>query len=160
MFLHPRGGDFGACKNELFALLKTFRTSYYYYTYIFLTERVKTVNQELYNHFRTVLNERKKTLLEQANQTVNQEVTNPREHLVDYADIATLESDRTFHLRIRDRERKLIKKIDDAMKRIEEGTFGFCERCGEEITLKRLEARPVTTYCIHCKTKLEEKEID
>ncbi len=55
---------------------------------------------------------------------------------------------------------KLIKKIDDAMKRIEEGTFGFCERCGEEITLKRLEARPVTTYCIHCKTKLEEKEID
>ncbi len=118
------------------------------------------MDQGVYDYFKGVLNDRKKKLLQQANQTVNREVANEQEHLVDYADIATLESDRTFHLRIRDRERKLIKKIDDAMKRIEEGTFGFCERCGEEITLKRLEARPVTTYCIHCKTKLEEKEID
>ena len=79
----------------------------------------------MYDHFRAVLNDRKKKLLEQANQTVTREVTNEQEHLSDYADIATLESDRTFHLRIRDRERKLIKKIDQALDRIEEGTFGF-----------------------------------
>lgn len=114
----------------------------------------------MYNHFKAVLNDRKKQLLERANQTVNREMTNEQEHLFDYADIATLESDRTFHLRIRDRERKLIKKIDQALKRIEEGTFGLCDRCGEEIAIERLNARPVTTYCIQCKTKLEEKEID
>ena len=66
----------------------------------------------MYEHFKTVLQDRKKRLLQQANATVSREVTNDQEHLVDYADIATLESDRTFHLRIRDRERKLIKKID------------------------------------------------
>lgn len=114
----------------------------------------------MYRHFKTVLSERKKKLLAQANQTVNRGVSSNQDHLVDYADIATLESDRTFQLRIRDRERKLIKKIDDALKRIEDGTFGLCERCGEEISPERLNARPVTTYCIHCKTKLEEEEID
>lgn len=115
---------------------------------------------EMYDHFKAVLHSRKKQLLQQANETVSREVTNEQEHLVDYTDMATLESDRTFHLRIRDRERKLIKKIDQALDRIEDGTFGFCERCGEEIGEKRLQARPVTTYCINCKTKLEEKEID
>ena len=118
------------------------------------------MNQEMYDYFRAVLNDRKKKLLEQANQTVTREVTNEQEHLSDYADIATLESDRAFHLRIRDRERKLIKKIDQALDRIEEGTFGFCDRCGEEIGIERLKARPVTIYCIDCKTKLEEEEID
>ena len=118
------------------------------------------MDQETYDYFKAVLNGRKKKLLEQANQTVTREVTNEQEHLSDYADIATLESDRTFHLRIRDRERKLIKKIDQALNRIDEGTFGFCDRCGEEIGSERLKARPVTTYCINCKTKLEEEEMD
>jgi DnaK suppressor protein len=114
----------------------------------------------MFEYFRTVLNEQKKSLLEQATQTVSHEVVRERDHLSDYADIATLESDRTFHLRIRDRERRLIKKIDQALERIEEGTFGLCERCGDEIGTERLKARPVTTYCIHCKTKLEEEEIE
>jgi DnaK suppressor protein len=118
------------------------------------------VDQERLDYFKAVLNDRKHNLLERANQTVSREVTKEQEHLSDYADIATLESDRTFHLRIRDRERKLIKKIDQALKRIEEGTFGLCERCGEEIGTERLKARPVTTYCIHCKTKLEEEEVE
>jgi DnaK suppressor protein len=114
----------------------------------------------MYNHFRAVLNDRKKQLLEQATQTVNRVAANEQEHLVDYADIASLESYRARHLRIRDRERKLIKKIDEALARIEEGTFGLCERCGEEISRERLDARPVTTFCIDCKTKLEEQEIE
>ena len=122
--------------------------------------RLRIVEKEMFEHFKTVLRERKKALLAQANQTINRGVSSVQEHLVDYGDIARLESDRTFHLRIRDRERKLIKKIDDAMKRIDEGTFGLCERCGEDITIERLNARPVTTYCIECKTKLEEEEIE
>ena len=121
---------------------------------------MKTVKQEMLDYFKTVLHERKKNLLERANQTVSHEATKEKDHLSDYGDIASLESDRTFHLRIRDRERRLIKKIDQALERIEEGTFGLCERCGEEIGTKRLKARPVTTYCIHCKTKLEEEEVE
>jgi DnaK suppressor protein len=99
-------------------------------------------------------------LLAQANHTVNQQVTTENEHLSDYADIATQESDQAFHLRLLDRERQLLKKIDQALERIEDGTFGLCERCGEEIGAKRLEARPVTTFCINCKTALEKQEID
>jgi DnaK suppressor protein len=76
----------------------------------------------------------------------------------DPTDRASLESDRNFELRIRDRERKLISKIRKALEKVEEGTFGFCEVCGEPIDFKRLEARPVTTHCIECKTSEEEEE--
>jgi len=75
----------------------------------------------------------------------------------DPTDRAALESDRNLTLRIRDRERKLRNKIEEALARLDEGTFGICEVCGEMITFKRLEARPVTTLCINCK---EEQEID
>jgi len=61
-------------------------------------------------------------------------------------------------LRIRDRERKLIIKIQEALDRIEDGSFGVCETCGEEISQKRLEARPVTTQCIDCKSEAEQRE--
>ncbi len=76
----------------------------------------------------------------------------------DPTDRASMESDRNFELRIRDRERKLINKIRKALEKIEDGTFGFCEVCGEPIEFKRLEARPVTTHCIECKTSAEEEE--
>ncbi len=115
---------------------------------------------ETYEQFKQILHDRKQHLLQQGNDTVSREVTKVQEHLVEYADIATLESDRTFRMRICDRERKLIKKIEQALERIENGTFGLCERCGEEISPERLTARPVTTYCINCKTKLEEEEIE
>ena len=64
----------------------------------------------------------------------------------------------SFELRIRDRERKLLSKIDEAIARIDDGSYGICEDCDEEIGLKRLEARPVTTLCIDCKTIQETKE--
>ncbi|HEX8950075.1 MAG TPA: RNA polymerase-binding protein DksA [Dissulfurispiraceae bacterium] len=73
-------------------------------------------------------------------------------------DQASAEIDRNFMLRLRGRERKLLKKIDEAMEKIEKGTYGICEVCGEEINIKRLEARPVTTMCIECKTEQEEEE--
>ena len=77
----------------------------------------------------------------------------------DPADRATLESERNLTLRIRDRERKLKSKIEEALARIENGTFGICEVCEGDISLQRLEARPVTTLCINCKADQEEDEV-
>jgi len=76
----------------------------------------------------------------------------------DPTDQASMETDRNFDLRIKDRERRLIKKIDQAMERIREGEFGECEACGGDISVKRLHARPVTTLCIECKTAQEQEE--
>ncbi len=76
----------------------------------------------------------------------------------DMGDQATAESDRDVMLRLRDRERMLLKKIDEAVERIENNTFGICEECNNEIGIKRLAARPVTTFCIDCKTRQEEEE--
>jgi len=76
----------------------------------------------------------------------------------DLGDQATAEIDRNFMLRLKGRERKLLKKIEEAIERIDQGMFGICDKCGLEINLKRLEARPVTTMCIECKTLQEEEE--
>ena len=87
-----------------------------------------------------------------------EDMTDNNEMFADPADRATMESDRAFTLRIRDRERRLIKKIHDALQRMESGTYGFCESCGDEIGVARLKARPVTRLCINCKSKQEEDE--
>ena len=76
----------------------------------------------------------------------------------DLLDLTSMEADRSFNLRIRDRESKLIRKIKSALRRIEDGTYGECDECGEDISPARLRARPVTNYCIRCKTKLETLE--
>lgn len=76
----------------------------------------------------------------------------------DPTDQASMETDRNFDLRIKDRERRLIKKIDQAMERIQDSEFGECEACGGDISVKRLQARPVTTLCIECKTAQEQEE--
>ncbi len=80
------------------------------------------------------------------------------ESFPDVSDQASAEMDQNFSLRIRERERKLLKKIDDALSRLATNTYGICERCGEKIPYKRLKARPVTTLCIACKTLQEEEE--
>ena len=90
-----------------------------------------------------------KTLTEMTSQTGN---------IPDPNDRATMESDRSCELRIRGRERKLMEKVDEALARIEDGTYGICAGCGEEIAVKRLQARPVAKFCIDCKTKQEQKE--
>jgi len=97
-------------------------------------------------------------LLSEAEKTVSEMTNGLRENYPDPNDRASLESDRNFELRIRDRERKLIIKMQAAIKRIDDGTFGLCELCGGPISEKRLMARPVTTLCINCKTKQEKVE--
>jgi DnaK suppressor protein len=82
----------------------------------------------------------------------------PSETSTELGDQASAEIDRNFTLRLRDRERKLLKKIEETIDMIDNGQYGICEGCGAEITLKRLEARPVTTMCIDCKTEQEEEE--
>jgi DnaK suppressor protein len=108
-------------------------------------------------YFKELLTQRLDELLNQANDTVS-DMHMPKGNFPDPTDRATYESDRNFELRIRDREYKLIKKVKTALERIEEGSFGICEKCGEEISVKRLKARPVTTLCIDCKTKEEALE--
>jgi DnaK suppressor protein len=76
----------------------------------------------------------------------------------DLGDQASAEIDRNFMLRLKGRERKLLKKIEDAIERIDQGVFGVCDKCGLDINIKRLEARPVTSMCIECKTLQEEEE--
>jgi DnaK suppressor protein len=105
-------------------------------------------------YFKEFLTNRLEELLDHADDTVSGMIT-PKENFPDPTDRAALEADRNFMLRIRDRESKLIKKIKKALDRIENETFGICESCGEDISPKRLKARPVTTQCIDCKTKEE-----
>ena len=107
--------------------------------------------------FKEYLTNRLEELLNQADNTVSG-MTTPKENFPDPTDRAALEADRNFMLRIRDRESKLIKKIKQALERIENDTYGICETCGEEITVKRLKARPVTSQCIDCKSKEEALE--
>jgi DnaK suppressor protein len=105
---------------------------------------------------KTTLLKQRDGLLKEAEMALN---TLPGEiNFPDMGDQATAEADRDFMLRLRDRERMLLKKIDEAIERIDNGVFGICENCGNEIGIKRLEARPVTTYCIDCKTRQEEEE--
>jgi DnaK suppressor protein len=87
-----------------------------------------------------------------------EDMTDSNEVFADPADRATAESDRAFTLRIRDRERRLIRKIQAALQRIDDGTYGVCEDCGEDISIQRLKARPVTRLCINCKARQEEDE--
>ncbi len=107
--------------------------------------------------FKKILDGRLGELLTEANKTVTG-MTSQKENLPDPADRASLESDRNFTLRIRDRERKLIGKIKEALDRIDQGTYGICEECGEDISEARLKARPVTTLCIDCKKRQEVDE--
>jgi len=107
--------------------------------------------------YKSLLTQKINELLSEAGKTVT-EMTNGKENYPDPNDRASLESDRNFELRIRDRERKLIMKMQEAIKRIEDGVFGICEVCGGQISEKRLMARPVTTLCIDCKTKQEKME--
>lgn len=87
-----------------------------------------------------------------------EDLTDSNEVFADPADRASAESDRAFALRIRDRERRLIRKIQAASQRIEDGLYGICEDCSDDITIARLKARPVTKLCINCKSRQEEGE--
>lgn len=107
--------------------------------------------------FRKKLEEMSSELLTEADKTLS-DMTVQNDNYPDPTDRASAESDRSFELRIRDRERKLQSKIKEAIARIDAESYGICETCGDDISIERLNARPVTTLCIDCKTKQEDHE--
>src|SRR5437870_13786737 len=116
------------------------------------------VNQKDLKKFKKLLEESKKNLLMSARKTLSEEAAFDTDDLPDEIDLASSEYTQSMVFRLRDREKFLLKKIDDALARIENGTFGTCEICEEEIAVKRLEARPLTTMCIRCKEEQEKQE--
>ena len=107
--------------------------------------------------FKEQLEQMKADIIADVEQTLS-DMTSQSGNIPDPNDRATMESDRSFELRLRGRERKLLDKIDEAIARIDDGTYGICAECGEEIRIKRLEARPVAKFCINCKTRQEQRE--
>jgi DnaK suppressor protein len=149
----PQGGinltlykESGLCYLDPFKIFKKIRTS-----------EGPIMKKKDRENFKKHLTQRLEDLLNQAGDTVSG-MTETKENFPDPTDRAALEADRNFMLRIRDREAKLIKKIREALERFENGTYGICESCGEDISIKRLKARPVTTQCIDCKSKEEALE--
>ncbi|OOV86243.1 MULTISPECIES: RNA polymerase-binding protein DksA [Oceanospirillales] len=115
------------------------------------------MNDEQLEHFRQILLKWKQELMEEVDRTV-QHLQEDANNFADPADRATQEEEFSLELRTRDRERKLIKKINEALNDIDEGDYGYCESCGIEIGIRRLEARPTATLCVDCKTLAEIKE--
>ena len=116
------------------------------------------MNKKELTKFKKLLEERKVALLGTLTDNKEQGLGFSSEDLPDEIDLASSEADQSLNLRLRDRERVLLKKIERTLQKIEEGDFGVCERCGEEISVKRLEARPVTDLCIRCKEEQERVE--
>lgn len=116
-----------------------------------LTQRnlkIQEIKKKLITHKESLLAEAEDALNELPEQTV----------FPDLGDQASAETERSFMLRLRGRERRLLKKIDDAIDRIDRGVYGICDKCGNEIDVRRLEARPVTALCIECKKEQEQEE--
>lgn len=118
----------------------------------------ETMNKKDTARFQKLLEERRHELLSQATQTREQGLGFDEADLPDEVDLASTEAEQSMNLRLRDRELYLLKKIDRTLEKIKEGEFGVCERCGEDISLKRLEARPVAELCIRCKEETERVE--
>jgi DnaK suppressor protein len=115
------------------------------------------MNKEQLLHFREILNGWKRDLMEEVDRTVSH-MKDEAANFPDPNDRATQEEEFSLELRTRDRERKLIRKIDEALKRVEDGSFGYCLETGEEIGVKRLEARPVATLTIEAQERRERRE--
>lgn len=115
------------------------------------------MNEDQLEHFRQILLAWKRQLQEEVERTVSH-MRDDANNYADPADRATQEEEFALELRTRDRERKLIRKIDETLERIRKDDYGFCDQCGVEIGLRRLEARPTATLCVDCKTLEEIKE--
>ena len=115
------------------------------------------MNDDQLRHFETILMNWKGELMHEVDRTVHH-MQDDASNFPDPNDRASQESEFSLELRTRDRERKLIKKIDESLKEIEAGDYGFCESCGIEIGIRRLEARPTANLCIDCKTLDEIRE--
>jgi DnaK suppressor protein len=119
-----------------------------------------TMNKTQLKRFRTLLEEKRDDIIKKAKQTLDEDMTLDANDLPDEMDLASSEYLQSFTFRLRGREKSFLDKIEKALGRIDDGTFGICEECGEEISVKRLEARPETTLCIRCKEDQERAEKD
>lgn len=116
------------------------------------------MNQKDLKRYKKALEDAKVSILQRAKKTKEEESNFDTDDLPDEIDLASSEYAQSLTFRLRDREKFMLAKIEKALTRIEDGTFGVCERCEEPISPKRLEARPVTTLCIRCKEEQEKKE--
>ena len=115
------------------------------------------MSDEQFVHFRQILTNWRQELMEEVDRTVHH-MQDEAANFPDPADRATQEEEFSIELRTRDRERKLIKKIDQTIERVDQEDYGYCDTCGIEIGLRRLEARPTATQCVDCKSLDEIKE--
>ena len=122
------------------------------------TAKEKFMNSKMKEYFRLKLIKWKNDLLKESSQTINNLQKEENSSKPDVTDRATEEIERSFELRTRDRERKLINKINQALRRIDDGSYGYCEETGEPIGIKRLEARPVATLSLEAQEMHEKKE--
>lgn len=116
------------------------------------------MNKKDIKRFKDLLVEERTNLIRKANKTLAEEAALDVNELPDEIDQASAEYSQSFIFRLRDREKYYLSKIDKAIKKLDNGDFGICEACDDEISLKRLEARPVTTLCIRCKEEQEMEE--
>jgi len=116
------------------------------------------MNKRDLKKFKEILLQRRNAITQTSESINEQSVVFDPDDLADEVDLATSETDQAVNLKLRDRERILVKKIDKALKKIESGEYGECESCGDPIGIKRLEARPVTDLCIKCKEEQEARE--
>ena len=121
------------------------------------TDKEPFMNERQRDYFRAKLLSWKDEILRESRETLNQLQVDSQNH-PDLADRASSETDRAIELRARDRQRKLIAKIDAALKRIDDGTYGYCEETGEPISLKRLDARPIATLSVEAQERHERRE--
>jgi DnaK suppressor protein len=118
------------------------------------------MNKVQLKKFKTLLTEKRDEIVKKAKQTLEEDMTLDANDLPDEMDLASSEYLQSFTFRLRGREKVFLDKIEKALRKIEDGSFGVCEECGEEISIKRLEARPETTLCIRCKEDQERHEKD
>jgi DnaK suppressor protein len=118
------------------------------------------MNKVQLKKFKTLLTEKRDEIVKKAKQTLEEDMTLDANDLPDEMDLASSEYLQSFTFRLRGREKVFLDKIEKALRKIEDGSFGICEECGEEISIKRLEARPETTLCIRCKEDQERHEKD
>jgi DnaK suppressor protein len=116
------------------------------------------LNQEQLEEFKNLLLEKRNHLLEEAKRTLDTDMVISADERMDEVDQASSEYMQAFAFRLRGRERFLMRKIDKALRKIDDGTYGLCEECDEQITLKRLRARPEAQLCIQCKEAQEKEE--
>jgi DnaK suppressor protein len=121
------------------------------------TEDEPFMNKKQREYFRQKLTRWKEDIVRESRETL-QHLQNGDANLPDLADRASTETERSLELRTRDRQRKLIAKIDDALMRIDDGTYGYCEETGEPISLKRLDARPIATLSVEAQERHERRE--